>query len=85
MINAYECSKAGEKDSKSFWVGSIPTVRANFITMINTYECSKAGEKDSKSFWVGSIPTVRANFIKLINMKDVIEYTVKVNGLFQLA
>jgi len=53
--------------------------------MINTYECSKAGEKDSKSFWVGSIPTVRANFIKLINMKDVIEYTVKVNGQFQLA
>jgi len=36
MINTYECSKAGEKDSKSFWVGSIPTVRANKNDKLHT-------------------------------------------------
>ena len=62
--HAGACSKAGDGDSKSLWVGSIPTVCA-----IQGHSLiGKTG--DSKSFDAGSIPAGPANLWRVFPTAD---------------
>lgn len=62
IVNTHECSKAGERVSKTCWVGSIPTVCANMILNFYNYKLNEMisyiGGKYRMAKWIAeSVPS----------------------------
>lgn len=58
-LNTCQCSKAGDRVSKTPWAGSIPAVRANLNGCI-VYEWIRIGHSQCSE--LGSTPSAATNF-----------------------